>query len=292
MYNKDGIEISQKELESCLRTFKQKMFQKYSLKTSFPNKLLRDDVINLLGIFCTVIFYPLDRETNNGFHVTDLPFLKGYTRHFVFINTAQTMDKQNFTAAHELGHIWKADEYVIDILKLENSEENKEMIINRFAAILLMPEESFLSYFFEEYKKINGDSEKINISDFIKLSVNLMNHFFTPFKSVVNRFFELGLLSKNDFDLILSQQLEDIIKKSVHDCIHECGYTKLSQIHRKKWIEGLPELLNKAEKNDLITKEKLDYLRDLFELKPLTNDTTINKEISLSTQKEVENIED
>jgi hypothetical protein len=42
------------------------------LKTKFPNSLLRTDVLDLLDIYCTVIYYPLENESNNGFHITGI----------------------------------------------------------------------------------------------------------------------------------------------------------------------------------------------------------------------------
>jgi len=91
------------------------------LKTKFPNQLLREDVLDLLDMYCTVIYYPLENESNNGFHITGIPHKNGEEQHFVYINTSQTIEKQIFTAAHELGHIWEVDSYVLEHLSDENT---------------------------------------------------------------------------------------------------------------------------------------------------------------------------
>lgn len=36
----------------------------------------------------------------------------------------------------------------------------------------------------------------------------------------------------------------------------------------KKWIEGLAENLDKAERNHLLPQEKINHIRERFELKP------------------------
>lgn len=76
--------------------------QSVELITKFPNPILRSDVLELLDVYCTVVYYPKENESNNGFHVTGILDRLGNEKHFVYINTNQTIDKQIFTAAHEL----------------------------------------------------------------------------------------------------------------------------------------------------------------------------------------------
>lgn len=68
--------------------------EKRSSLEEFPNTLLRSDVLQLLEKYCTVIYYPLDEQSNNGFHVTGIPDKNGVLKHFVFLNTNQTIEKQ------------------------------------------------------------------------------------------------------------------------------------------------------------------------------------------------------
>ena len=285
MFNRNDMDSFQIRLEDCLKKFIINFFEKPELKLRFPNKLLRQDVMDLLDTFCTVVYFPIENETNNGFHITDMPFLNGSKSHFVFINTAQSLDKQNFTAAHELGHINEVDNYVIEQLALSDTEEIREMIINRFAATLLMPEESFVQLFCIEYEKRNESNGAISVTNLLKVIVNLMNHFFTPYKAVVNRLFELGILSEKDKTFLLDDKsvFKDKIDSIIEEYVIKCGYIKLLKPARpRKWIEGLPALLNEAEKKDSVSPEKIAYIRNLFELSS-TASTKIDEMVSLST---------
>ena len=77
---------------------------------------------------------------------------------FVYINTAQTIEKQVFTAAHELGHIWGIDELISSSSTTMSSFDGKEKITNRFAAELLMPEQIFHTACIAEFEKYKENS--------------------------------------------------------------------------------------------------------------------------------------
>lgn len=244
----------------------------------YPNVLLRDEALKLLDQYCTIIYYPLEKEDNNGFHIGSIPTRAGECQHFVFINTAQTLEKQVFTAAHELGHIWKIDSHIRD-LGYTVDEGMSETIINRFAAELLMPESYFTDKFDEESKaKINSNGT-IRASDMLRMIVIMMNHFFVPWKSVVIRFHELDILSAEDTEILLGESglpLE-IIENTLDSIKSELGYTHLITPTNKKWIEGLPELLDQAEKRQVVSPSKITELRNKFELGKTTIDQKIEE---------------
>lgn len=54
-----------------------------NIRVAFPNALLREDVLELLDRYCTVVYYPLYNESNNGFHI-NLPQSDGDKCHFCF----------------------------------------------------------------------------------------------------------------------------------------------------------------------------------------------------------------
>ena len=130
----NDITILSMDFEDSIKKFIDKKFEIDNLRILFPNFLLREDVLDLLDKYCTVVYYPLLGEENNGFRLKEVPLADGTLRDFVFINTAQAMEKQLFTAAHELGHIWNVDEFVIGDLAIQDSYDLREHIINRFAA--------------------------------------------------------------------------------------------------------------------------------------------------------------
>ncbi len=258
----------EKTFEETIREFIDDKFKEYNLDNEFPNLLIKEDVLSILDKFCTVIYYPLYGERNNGFHIDNFPFPGEKTRNIVFINTAQTTEKQVFTAAHELGHIWNVDDKIIEKLHLKDSREQREKIINRFAAILLMPEETFRNLYRLEREKFaeNGKISRINM---FRVIVSLMNYFFVPQKSVILRLVELEIIPREPTASLLlgeKQLPKEEIESVVKVLLQIYGCDKFINPSNKKWIEGLADLLDSAEKKNNIPKEKIDAMRKLFEL--------------------------
>lgn len=278
------IQILPKEAEQTIRAFIEQKFQQNNLRTDFPNKLLRGDVLRLLDQFCTVIYYPVEHESNNGFHVS-IPLFDGQTQDFVFINTAQTMEKQVFTAAHELGHIWNVDKTILSELKLETTPQNQELVINRFAAVLLIPEDEFKAVLFTEVKKLSNKDGSVSLPNMYRLIVILMNFFFAPMKAAVLRMVELECLSLNDASLLLGENKEDehSVTVLINQLCNELGFTELQNPSRKKWIDGLAEKLTIAEQRQLLPKEKIDYIRRAFDVQSFEPNMDLDRSISLNT---------
>lgn len=260
-----------------------------SIKAKYPNVLLREDVLALLGEYCTVIYYPLENEANNGFHITGLVDKSGVEKHFVYINTNQTIEKQVFTAAHELGHVWDVDEYVAEQCDIKLDDQLSEDIINRFAAELLMPKDFFEAAFIAKHKKYSEESGRTLMLDALKMIVDLINLFFVPYKSVVHRFYELNIINEADALLLWGEGEcpESEINDNVQKIMTERGYTQFINPTKRKWIDKLPELLERAEHR--ISPSKVAELRRLFELssiEPVTDQLT--ETIDLTIKKEDE----
>lgn len=255
------------EVEMCIHHLIVQKFQEDNLTSIFPNRLLREDVLDLLDRYCTVVYYPLENEDNNGFRVKDIPFAKRPCHDFVFINTAQTLEKQAFTAAHELGHIWNVDHFVIENCKI--APELAEPIINRFAAVLLMPRDEFKAAVrlqLDEY--ITSEERSITYISLIKIIVHLMNQFFAPLKAVSLRLVETGFFQQDMVETLFNGEIipADFLLKLVKNFINEFGYVKLKNPSNKKWIEGLGENLDIAEKKHLISEKKINLMRERFDL--------------------------
>lgn len=276
------------EIEQSIKKFIDKMYERDNLLVSFPNPLLREDVLDMLDKYCTVVYYPLEKEENNGFRLKGVPFADGTLHDFVFINTAQTMEKQVFTAAHELGHIWNVDEFVIDDLNWEDTPDLREHIINRFAAVLLIPYEEFIASVKEGLQELgNKDKHVITYENLLKMIVSLMNQFFAPMKAIVLRLIELKIF-KQDIASVLfgyASLSSEEVENRKNELIAEFGYTKLQNPSNKKWIEGLAENLDIAEQNGLVSQNKIRIMREKFGLKPASSTVSgLNEVISLNTQ--------
>lgn len=106
-------------------------------KKGIVNEVIREDVFDILGAECTVLYYALEDNKVEGCHV--IKPVNGKMEQFVFINTTKAVQEQTWTAAHELGHVWKIDSRVKE--KLNQFDLNSEDLVNRFAAELLLPED-------------------------------------------------------------------------------------------------------------------------------------------------------
>ena len=288
MNNLDILNPADGEL---ITQFIQDKFHEYSLDISFPNRLLREDVIDLLDRYCTVVYYPIDGESSNGFHITNMPFADGSQKNFVFINTAQTMEKQVFTAAHELGHIWEVDNYILErVPTLVDNLDTREHIINRFAAILLMPKDIFLNSIPAALEQIGCGNRAIPMISLLEMIVLLMNQFFVPMKAVVLRMFELDVISSESAEILLGQKSvpQEEIAKIISALVKEHGFQKFQVPSKKKWIDGLSEMLDKAEQSGVVPKRKISAMRKAFDLSPSSPLQEMDEIVALNTQERPE----
>lgn len=269
------------EINRMIREFVEK--KQEELKEQYPNVLLRDETLKLLEQYCTVLYYPLQGETNNGFHIDNIPTKDGKLHHFVYLNTAQTLEKQVFTAAHELGHIWRVDDHIQNAWhekhgrRLKIDEDLREQIINRFAAELLMPAQYFKAKFHTESKEKIQEDGTLRLLDMLRIVAKMMEHFFVPWKSVVYRFGELGILPEADTKTLLGEGelsllTPDLIEDTLDAIKTELGYEELFKTEERKWIEGLPELLDRAASQNVVSKTKLEAIYQTFGLEKKTID--------------------
>ena len=163
-------------------------------KRIVTDPLIKDSIFSLLEEQCTVLYYPQNDEENDGFHVQRI--IKNNLEHFVYINTHKAIEKQVFTAAHELGHIMQLAEYLTAHCK-DYSEKYEENCMNRFAADILMPKDIFLARVRENYKHYSTGNNIITKDNLLKFSIYLMDYFLVPFKAVLIRLFEIEFLQKN-----------------------------------------------------------------------------------------------
>ena len=52
--------ILSNQVETCIQELIDQTFQNEDLRNIFPNRLLREDVLDLLDRYCTVVYYPLE----------------------------------------------------------------------------------------------------------------------------------------------------------------------------------------------------------------------------------------
>jgi len=197
-------------------------------KESFPNLIIRDDIFGLLERNAIVVYYPLADNEIDGFNVVRM--LNGKKVNFVYINTARELIKQVFTAAHELGHIWKLDEYLISKgIDSQYIKDNEEQLMNRFAAAFLMDSDVFKHDVGEKLLEAERDGKagkgRIRKNELLSIAAFLMDKYLVPFKAVMQRFIEVGfLMSEAEVDGILESK-DDL--STLEEIIHVESYSRL-----------------------------------------------------------------
>ncbi|MBD5399664.1 MAG: ImmA/IrrE family metallo-endopeptidase [Treponema sp.] len=241
--------------------------------------LIKDDVFNLLEQHCTVLYYPQEDEENDGCHV--LRLVNGKPEHFVYINTHKSIEKQVFTAAHELGHILKLHEHLKEKCSAYK-EKYEENAMSRFAAGILMPQNMFVAQVADNYKNYCGQGNSIALDNLIKFSIYLMDFFFVPFKSVIIRLNEVGFLSKDNAEHIINN--ENILHQ-INGYIKNLGYKRLGIRSDKKSIKDYAELISKVEEKKIFNAQKLAAIREKMDLPPISTEPTENCIIKISEPK-------
>lgn len=234
------------------------------------NAVIRDDVFSILEKKCTVLYFPLEDDDIDGFHIERM--INGQKKDFVFINSAKKTEKQIFIAAHELGHLFKVINK-IDKKELkcnENKKDFEETVVNRFAAELLMPEVIFQQKINEKLSEMDYDGKKISYTNLARLTAFLMSYFYVPLKAILIRYHEVGRI---DFEAVEMLSRDKKFNELLLHMIDEGGYTRLNKIPKTKGIKDLPMLLKSAKDNDIFSKDYLKVLKDAFSIKD-TEDKT------------------
>ncbi|WP_316572045.1 ImmA/IrrE family metallo-endopeptidase [Neobacillus sp. YIM B06451] len=166
--------------------------------------------------------------------------------HFiVYINTAHTLGRQRFTAAHELYHL----EYDRDLLTKEKATTEKELKTNdkyadRFATEFLMPEDAVNEYVLRELADTTIQPEHV---------VRMMYYFKVSYRAMVNRLFSLGYIDTNQADALKSISSKE-----------NAGV--LSTLVKSQGLE--PTLITKTQESS-ISKKYLHYLFDNYRNKKI-----------------------
>lgn len=225
-------------------------------------KILQDDSI--------VMFMPKPEEPDLDGFSTD-KIIRNQPKTVVFINSAKNVEKQNFCAAHELGHQLCIDRLIRDEFPDEVITSGEvEDIMNRFAAELMMPEEDFKrecgETFLPQYgKEING-KYKITILDAVRMIIMIMDYYYVPYKAVVYRLGEAGIFSDEDCQRMLSYENDK--KDIVNGIIPKMGLTKLRVPNFARRvsepISNVTECLRDPEITKYLPRKKFEeYLQNM-----------------------------
>lgn len=224
------------------------------------NEVIRDDVFAILREECIVLFYALNDSGVEGCHM--IKPVGGEMKQFVFINTTKAVQEQTWTAAHELGHVWRVDTCVKT--QVGQCEWDCESLVNRFAAELLLPEKIFRKVLSDKLNEYEYKGPMMSKGMMIRLVTYLMNYFCTPYKAIIRRFSELGYIEKSAEGKYLDgfEERNALYKR----LIKENQYTRLETVNRAYSMGSIEQDINLLEKNEVYSDKKIARLQDMFHL--------------------------
>ena len=149
-----------------------------------------------------------------------------FKEHVISINSALSEHRQNFTIAHELGHIALHSSAVENLLSIEDRKSDTNAIIgkstygrmeyqaNTFASFLLMPDIPFnveVRKLFKEYRITTGrlyhDYQPCNIRDCNLVVGALSSKFHVSYEAVIVRLKRANLYTEGDSCNLLNEYL-------------------------------------------------------------------------------------
>ncbi|QXE18702.1 ImmA/IrrE family metallo-endopeptidase [Clostridium sp. 001] len=158
--------------------------------------IMQDDIFSVIMNYCPelkLLMYPIRDNEICGFVCN----YKGQI--FMYINTYLPLEKQIFTAAHELYHLKynkeQLDKCYSHLVKSIDLGKDIEEKANLFAALLLVPTNSLK----KQVELLKIDKKKLSILDIIKL----MDVFAVPYKTIVLRLFEIEFIDMKKADELL-----------------------------------------------------------------------------------------
>ncbi|MCM1056034.1 MAG: ImmA/IrrE family metallo-endopeptidase [Firmicutes bacterium] len=231
------------------------------------NQVIRDDVFALLEKHCVVLYYPLEDDKIEGCHI--IKPLGTKEEQFVFINTTKAVQEQTWTAAHELGHVWKVDRYVKTTL--DRPDLDSEDIVNRFAAELLLPSSLFNAEIEQRLREYDHHGSVMSTETMVRLVTYLMNYFCTPYKAVIRRFIELDYIKEDSESTFLQgfQKHEALYQR----LMQENHYTRLETVNKACSMETIEQDIKRLEDAAVYPDStRIDHLRKLFHLEPAVHE--------------------
>lgn len=226
----------------------------YGLGSNSP---ICDYIFDILKNECILVEWPEEELLDlDGFSTEKV--VNGRIETIVYINSAKNKEKQNFCAAHELGHRHKLerqlrDEFPDDIFIPSAIED----VMNRFAAELMMPAKDFKKRGKELYEKSLGTQKGkkvIYIKKMLEAIVELMDFYYVPYKAVVIRLQEMNIISNQVSNFF--QQFEKTKKGQniIDEIIRERGVSRLRIPDRKIQYSVRLKNIHNIVKNKSITK--------------------------------------
>lgn len=227
--------------------------KKYGLD---ENTVIGDYIFTILKDQCLLLQWPDPKQLDlDGFSTERV--IGGEIKTVVYINSAKNLEKQNFCAAHELGHLYSLDRLIHDKFPEDVLlPDDVEGIMNRFAAELMMPQEDFSDrarkYLLRKAHLIPGSNYEVSLKNVLLAIIDLMNFYYVPYKAVVYRLKETDILELDEFmcERLLAYEKKDV----VNSMISRVGAFRLRTPSNKSQASVVPDNIMKCLCDPGITK--------------------------------------
>ena len=236
----------------------QEFIKNKRIEEKICNVIIRDDVFAILEKECYVLYFALEDDID-GCHICKP--LNGEMKQFVYINTSKVLQEQVWTAAHELGHVWKVDQYIYDVV---NCDIDAEKIVGRFTAEFLMPTDIFKREAHNRLGYNNYAGGALTTEMMMDLVIYLMNYFGVPAKAIIKRLEELGNITEQAIPLYLNRFNSN--RKLYDQIIRENQYTRLDKREDVYKIANLKGDMEYVEKHHLAKDKYIQTVRRQFHI--------------------------
>jgi Zn-dependent peptidase ImmA (M78 family) len=231
----------------------------------FNYNKVQENIFNLFKRFDDLHFFGFPIKDDKLYAFT----LLKENRCFIYINTYLPKNSQIFGAAHELYH-YKYEKNKSEILKdAENmfTGNENEMVANSYAACFLVPKK----HLFDDIRLLNIDPNHLKLINVLEL----MEIFAIPFKAMVLRLYETGIINDVKANEFLNISQEDINEEMLIKQLSNRWYHRSGESFFGKFYEF-------AEKNYLDANFSMEKI--LEDLKSInSNEETINMFKNMST---------
>lgn len=261
-----------KLIENCLYRCDRKEFDLLRGKVAQLNvicngyNIVQDDIFGIIKNYARLNDTPLEilRYPIDDAELCACTFLRE-GRIFVLINAAVPFGKQIFAAAHELYHIrcyfegsdpeFPQKGSILKSAVLDEADvQTEDMEANAFAGLFLAPGESLHSQI-----SIYGiDTAKLKSRDIY----TLMDIFAIPYKAMILRLYEEGIINENQAELFLSISPEQVEKE-----INLCGIGRRWQKLTKDSLEfgSLEENLHINDSLGFVAESRIEADKESLE---------------------------
>jgi Zn-dependent peptidase ImmA (M78 family)/DNA-binding XRE family transcriptional regulator len=226
-------------LDKCNEKFIESIARKLR---RFWNIGLNDPIVN-----------PINLLESNGIKVVQSEYidnkLSGFSAfndkigYCIYINDRSTIERQLFTAIHELGHfIFHRNDYNKELIS--KSDEEKENIVNYFAGVFLVPGESLKNFCEENY------FQKIDFKEVCYIK----KHFHVSAECIITRLYQEKKINEDEYKKLREEANIVVGKKGERE-----------PLNKEEFINNFrfKSLIKNAYLENKITTSKVASLMDL-----------------------------